>query len=90
MTFYPTHSDMNEDWMRHLFDEPTLEDCEGKYIVIKIADAKTKLSSREQATLIRYLTKLGNKNQYWVVNKDEPYAGQVEALIFQKVGGEKR
>ena len=81
-TFYPTHSDMNDDWMRHLFDEPTLEDCRGKFIVIKIKDAKEKLNSREQAVLIRYLLKLGNKNEYWIVNKDEPYAKQVEALIF--------
>ncbi len=83
-TFYPTHSDMNDDWMRHIFDEPTLEDCKGKYIVIKIEHAKAKLSDKEQATLIRYLLKLGNKNEYWIVNKDEPYAKQVEELIFGK------
>jgi len=83
-TFYPTHSDMNDDWMRHLFDEPTLSDFKDKYIVIKLEHAKGKLKSREQATLVRYLQKLGNKNEYWVVNKDEPYAKEVETLIFKK------
>jgi len=84
MPFYPTHSDMNDDWMAHLFDQPTLDDCEGKYIVIKLEDARTKLDSREKATLTRYLQKLDNENQYWVVNKDEPYAKNVQALIFGK------
>ena len=80
--FYPTHADMNEDWtLRHLFDSPTLEDAPGKFIVIKLEHARERLSSKEQATLIRYLQKIDNKNEYWVINKDEPYAKDVEALL---------
>ena len=90
MPFYSTHSDMNEDWMRHIFDEPILDDLKGKYIVIKIEQARAKLDSRQQATLIRYLQKLGNKNEYWIVNKDEPYAKKVEVLIFNKQGKEEK
>jgi hypothetical protein len=81
--FYPIHSDMNDGWMRHLFDAPTLGDCQSKFIVIKVADAKTKLTSREQQTLVRYLLKLDNETEYWVVNKNELYAKEVEKLIFE-------
>lgn len=74
---------MDEDWLAHLFDEPVLDDCQHKYIVIKVEHAMDKLNQREKVTLLRYLEKLGNENEYWIVNKDEPYAKEVEALIFK-------
>lgn len=64
-----------------MFDEPILDDYQDKYIVIKTEHAKDRLTSREKATLVRYLAKIRNKNEYWVVNKDEPYAEQVRDLI---------
>ena len=72
---------MSEDWMAHVFDEPVLDDCQDKYIVIKVKHAKDRLTQREKATLMRYLQKLGNENKYWIVNQDEPYAQKVFELI---------
>jgi len=67
--------------MGEMFDEPVLDDYQDKYIVIKTEHAKDRLTAREKATLVRYLAKIANGNQYWVVNKDEPYAEQVRDLI---------
>lgn len=78
--FYPTHADMNDD-MSDLFREPVLEDHQDKFIVIKTEHAIKRLSEKEKAALVKMLGKLANKNEYWVVNKDEPYAKQVRDLI---------
>lgn len=78
--FYPTHADMNDD-RSDLFRKPSLHDCQDKFIVIKVERAKERLTDEEQDALIALLIKLDNQNEYWVVNKDEPYAKQVRNLI---------
>jgi hypothetical protein len=82
MIFYPTHSDMNYNF--DPFENASFEDCNDKYIVIKVEDVISKLNSRELRVLCRYLDKLKNKNKYWVVNTKEVYAKEVSKLIFKK------
>ena len=54
-----------------------------KYTVIKTTDIG-KLNLLEREYYKEVMKKLNNNNEYWVVNKDEPYANQVETLIFGK------
>jgi hypothetical protein len=61
-----------------------------KYKVAKIEDIEKYLNSNEQQLLSDLLLVIAHRrimegknpiNEYWVVNKDEPYSKQIEALI---------
>lgn len=52
-----------------------------KYFVIKKESLK-KLTTYERRVFDNLIGCLTSENEYWVVNKDEPYADQVRDLIF--------
>ena len=85
MKFYPTHADMNDDNLSHLFDRLSSYDFfmqyEHKFIVMKLAHINECLDDTEKDALYNILQKLKNDNEYWVINKDEPYANDVEKCL---------
>jgi len=64
---------------------------ETKFLIFKIADIQRYLSPLEQANLAVCIERISEcrandgrpDNDYWVVNLDEPYAGEVGHLIMR-------
>lgn len=52
-----------------------------KFLIIRADDVILKLDGDETTALRKIIKKIGNKNRYYVVNLDEPYAPAVRELI---------